>query len=163
MSRRATEHISIRGELRGRGSALAVVTLLVSVLSVFSLAAVSYLLSSLKSDTESAAADRTLYVAELGRADAFAYVVRHPDGPWPHTRTLTTLLDDRNGQAGEYSYTITDLTLPEQNQRRLVHVHAYWPTQLDQARACELRLWLEQTDGAWRSVAWATGNCAVGG
>jgi len=146
-----------------RAIALAVVTMLVSVLSVFSLAAVSFLLSSLGGNSAAIAEARALYLAELGRADAFGYVASHPAGPWPRVRSLSAVTDDRGAAAGEYSYTITDLTLPEQNQRRLVHVHAYWPTQAAAAGACELRVWLEQKDGTWRTVAWATGDCAVGG
>lgn len=139
-----------------------VVALLVGVLSAFSVTAVNYLIGSLDSDRDSAAETRSLYLVELGRADAFAYVVGHPEASWPHSRTLTAVLDDQDVASGEYSYTITDLTLPEQNERRRVQVDAYWP---DQARAVaenRLYFWMEESGGTWAITAWTLGTYAGG-
>ena len=141
-----------------RGAALVVVTLLISVLSVFALTAVSYLVNSLNGNQDATAQTRAAYVAELGRADAYAYVVNHPEGTWPHTRALTTVQDDRGNACGEYSYTITDLTLPEQNQRRAIQVDAYWPDHADPAAERRLNLWMEKDGGTWRINAWTLGD-----
>lgn len=146
-----------------RAAALLLVTLLVSVLSAFSLAAVSYLLSRLDADSYTIADARAFYVAEVGVADARAYVAAHAPGPWPHIRALTTVCDDRGAAAGQYSYTITDLTLPEQNERRRVEVHGYWPAQENTKAECQVQVWLEKRDDAWCALTWATGACAVGG
>jgi len=163
MWRCATDHRGPRpgGDAR-RATALVVVTLLISVLSVFALSAVSYSLSVLDSDRDATARVRALYLAELGRADAFAYVVKHPAATWPYSRGLTTVEDDQGTPRGEYSYTITDLTLPEQDPRRLVRVSAYWPSQANKQAEARLRVWMEE-DGDWRIVAWEVEDSVVGG
>ncbi len=140
------------------GAALVVVTLLISVLSVFALAAVSYLVNSLHGNQDRTAETRAAYVAELGRADAYAYVVNHPEGTWPHTRALTAVVDDRGDPCGEYSYTVTDLTLPEQNQRRAIRVDAYWPDQADPVAERRLNFWMEKNGETWGINAWTLGD-----
>jgi hypothetical protein len=139
---------------RRRGIALPVVAMLVSVLTVLSLAAVSFLLSSLNVGTDSGAEARATYVAELGRADAFAYVVRNSAGPWTG-RALTPVVDDLGAGAGEYTYTITDLTMPEENQRCAVLVYGYWPNQSSAVASQELRFWMEKNGETWTMKGWA--------
>ena len=137
------------------GAALVIVTLLISVLSVFALAAVSYLVNSLHGNQDRTADTRAAYVAELGRADAYAYVVAHPEGAWPYSRGLTTVQDDQGAPCGEYSYTITDLTLPGQNQKRRVCVHAYWPDQANAMAEHEMTFYMELHEGfvaVWEGV-----------
>ena len=136
-----------------RGGALPVVTMLVSVLAVFSMSAVSFLLSSLNVGSASEAEARAAYVAELGRADAFAYVVRNSAGPWSG-RAVTAVVDDLGAGAGEYYYTITDLTIPEQNQRCVVVVYGYWPSQSSATASQELRFWMENDGGTWAMTGW---------
>ena len=139
---------------RRRGVALPVVAMLVSVLTVLSVAAVSFLLSSLTVGSDSQAAVRAAYVAELGRADAFAYVVRNSAGPWTG-RAITAVADDLGANAGEYSYTITDLTMPDENQRCAVVVRGYWPNQSSAVVSQELRFWMEKDGETWAMKGWA--------
>lgn len=136
-----------------RGVALPVVTMLVSVLTVLSLTAVSFLLSSLNVGSDSEAEARAAYVAEVGRADAFAYVVRNSAGPWTG-RALTSVDDDLGAGAGEYTYTITDLTMPEENQRCAVLVYGYWPNQSSAAASQQLRFWMEKDGETWAMKGW---------
>lgn len=139
-----------------RGVALPVVTMLVGVLAVLCLSAVSYLLAALDAGRNSAVEAHATYVAELGRADAFAYVVRNSDGPWTG-RSLTTVLDDAGVATGQYYYTITDLTMPGENQRCAVEVHAYWPSQADASAEWRVRFWMEKDAGTWGTVVWTSG------
>ena len=145
-----------------RGTALPVVTMLVAVLAVLCLSSVSYLIGALATGRDSEAGIRAAYVAELGRADAFAYVVRNSDGPWAG-RPLTTVLDDVGVAAGQYYYTITDLTMPEENQRCLVQVYALWPSQADASAERRLKLWMEKDAGSWGITGWALERVPVGG
>jgi hypothetical protein len=128
--------------------------MLVSVLAVLSMTAVSFLLSSLDVGSASEAETRAAYVAELGRADAFAYVVRNSSGPWSG-RAVTTVVDDAGAAAGEYYYTITDLTMPEQNQRCVVVVYGYWPSQSLATASQKLRFWMENDGGTWAMTGWS--------
>ena len=84
-----------------RGAALPLVILLLAVLAMFTMTAVSLFLGSLTIDSESVAGARADCLAELGRADAFAHVVRNPGGPWVG-RSLTTVTDDAGVDAGQY-------------------------------------------------------------
>jgi hypothetical protein len=142
-----------------RGAALVVVMLLVAVLSAFTMTAVSYLLASTASGRDSLAEARAMYLAELGRADASAYIDQHPAGPWPHTRPVTAVPDDQGASAGQYSYVITDLTLPMQNQRRLLLVHGFWPSQASPMAQRRLQVWMERQQGAWTTTAYTIGEC----
>jgi len=143
--------------------ALPVVALLVAVLTVFSLTAASYLVASNNIDRRHTADTRAVYVAELGRADAFAYVLTHPGiTGWPYTRPPTTLYDAWGHAVGEYTYTITNLTLPEQNPRAHTEVLAYWPTQAEAVVGYRLDFWMEEDGGTWAVTAWALTKAEAG-
>ena len=146
---------------RRRGVALPVVTMLVSVLTVLSLSAVSFLLGSLDVGSDFQAEARAAYVAELGRADAFAYVVRNSSGPWSG-RSMTAVVDDLGVGAGEYYYTITDLTMPEENQRCAVVIYGYWPNQSSAAASQKLRFWMEKDGETWTMKGWALARRQAG-
>ncbi|MFW6157815.1 MAG: hypothetical protein ACOC8E_00485 [Planctomycetota bacterium] len=144
---------------RQRGAALCIAALLISVLSVFLLAAVDYYLSRLDSDRGVMGEARALYLAELGRADATAYIINHPGSPWPHTRSLTTVCDDLGDSAGEYTYTITK---PTGNWRR-VSVSAYWPSHAEPVGSCDVEAWLHRKSSVWRCEAWTDAPATVDG
>jgi len=146
-----------------RASALVVVLILISVLSVFTLTAVGYLLTVVTAARDSGAEGHAVYLAELARADAAAYIASHPVGPWPCSRSLTAALDDRDATAGEYTYTITDRTLPKTKPRRLVQVYAYWPTQANPLAQTRLQIWMERDGSVWSVTAWATGEYTIEG
>jgi hypothetical protein len=144
-----------------RGIALLLVTVLIAVLAVFSLMAVSYGVASMTSDLDAAGETRAAYLAELGRADAFAYVQNHPAASWPVTRELTTVNDATGAPSGQYSYTISDLTLPEGNQRRRGDVEAYWPDSTRPVAQASLSFWMEQEDAVWYLRGWTLTTEAV--
>lgn len=148
------------GRAARRGAALVVVTLLVGVLSTFAMAAVQYSIT-LAAERDSASTACARWLAELGAAAARAHVQRHPLGPWPHTRTLTAVADDRGAPVGEYTYSIADRTLPEQNQRRFIQVTAWCPTQSRPQAAWRLRVWMEQESDRWRTTAQGSGEYAI--
>jgi hypothetical protein len=135
-----------------RGVALALAALLVSVLSVLALSGVSFFLSSLQRDRDLQKRARAFYVGEAGRADAFAHVAAHP-GETSYTSGLITLRDDLGLAVGDYTYTVADITLPEQNQRRRVRVHAYWPTQAEASTEYQMTFYMELDD------TWAVVSC----
>ena len=136
-----------------RASALAIVALLVSVLSILALAAVTYFMSSLQSDTDLAAGTRAFYVAEAARADAFAHVVNNP-AEISYESGPRVLRDNNSVRFGEYSYTVSDITLPEQSQRRRVEVHAYWKSQAEFAAERHTKFHMEQSGEAWSVVSY---------
>ena len=141
---------------KGRqGSALPLVMLLLAVLTTFCLSAVSCLLGALDAASESEPAVRALCVAEVGRAAALAYLDQNPAGPWSG-RALTLVEDNAGVPAGEYSYTITDLTLPGQNLRCLVQVSAYWPNQANVSGERRLSFWAEKDGGTWNTTVWTS-------
>ena len=158
-----TDRTPLGGHKRaGRGTALPLVTMLVSVLAVLCLSGVGLLLGNLNADSDEGAEVRAAYVAELGRADAFASVVGNPSGPWTG-RSLTTVLDDRGAIAGEYEYTITDLTLPDENQRCVVLVRAYWPTEANARAASRVQFWMEKDGETWGRTGWQFETDQTGG
>ncbi len=138
-----------------RGAALPLVTLLLAVLTTFCLSAVSCLLGALTTGSDSEADARATYVAEVGRAAALAHLTQNPAGPWSN-RSLTSVTDDTGAPAGEYSYTITDLTLPGQDQRCAVQVVAYWPTQANALAERRLSFWAENDAGTWNTAVWTS-------
>jgi len=154
MWRTGTSRMTVTADGR-RGVALPVVTMLVAVLAVLCLSGVSYLIGALDAGRNSEAEAHAAYVAQLGRADAFAYVVRNSDGPWTG-RSLTTVLDDAGAAAGQYYYTIADLTMPDENQLCAVEVCAYWPSQADASAERRLRFWMEKDAGTWDTVVWTS-------
>ena len=72
-------------------------------------------------------------------------------------------LDDAGVDAGQYSYTITDLTLPEEDPRCLVIVDAYWPAQAEAIAARQLRFWMEGDGESWNLKSWALKRTPTGG
>ncbi len=141
-----------------RGTALVIIILLIAVLSAFTMAAVNYLIINVTAGRDSGAEARAMYLAELGRADAFAYVAQHLTGPWPYTRSLSAVSDGWNAPAGEYSYTITDLTVPDKNPRWLAQVFAYWPTQARPVAQRRLQVQIEKQGDDLTVIAWALGE-----
>jgi len=140
-----------RGTSR-RGAALALVALLLVVLSVFGGAAVSQLASAYRADADRAASVRVFYVAEAARAHATARVRA---GAGSETSGLCSLPDDEGVTCGQYSFAITDITLPEQDPRRRVQVDAWWPTADQPEAEREVTLYMEKSDGTWALQSYA--------
>ena len=134
-----------------RGAALVLVALLLLVLSVFASAAVSCLGSSLNADTGWARETFVFYVAEAARAHAIARVKA---GVSSHVSGILLLQDDTGTGCGEYSYAITDITLPEQNQRRRVQVSAYQPDEATAAAQYHATFYMEENGGSWAVVSY---------
>jgi Tfp pilus assembly protein FimT len=153
----ATDRINRRGGRRA--AALVTAVLLMMLLSVFATIAVGLFTATVSQSRSAEAAIRATCLAELARADATAYVTQNLGGPWPYAKALTTVTAADHSPAGQYVYTIQDRTLPDQNQRRLVQIDVYWPSQAACQVQRRLNLWMEQ-DSDWSVTARARGSYA---
>ena len=142
-------------------SALIVAVLLIGLLATLTMTAVQFYLSLGDSHRQTTAGSRAGYLAELARADAVAYVKAHPAASWPYTRPLTAVADDAGKNAGEYTYTIIDLTVPGGDPRRRIEATAYWPSQADVISQQRVYVWMKETAGAWQITAWTTRDYTV--
>jgi len=142
-----------RGTSR-RGFALVMVTLLFPVLSVLGAAAVTYLASTANADSQATRRTLVFYAAEAARAHATARVKA---GASSEASGLLPLRDSRGVTVAEYSYTITDISLPEQPQRRKVQLLAYWPAQSGALARQQATVYLEKQDTTWSLRSYASG------
>lgn len=131
------------------------VLLLVSMLGTFSMVSANYLVSLNESDRDVSARGRAFYVAELGRAAAHAYVRAHPAGPWPYSRALDTVWDDRGAPSGQFTYTVTQPS----GAGLKVAIDAYWPSAVAPTAACSLQIWLKRDseEDPWYIAVWSQG------
>ncbi len=137
---------------RQRGTALVLVSLLLLVLSAFAGVATSHLLSALRADGQRTARSAAFYVAEAARAHAMARIAA---GAGSETSGVLSLTDDQGEPYGQYSFAITDITLPEQDPRRRVQVDAWWPTADEPAAEYQVTLYMQKSDGTWTLQSYA--------
>ncbi len=143
---------------RQRGAALCLVALLITVLSVFLLTAVDYYVTGLQRDQDATGDARAKYLAELGLADATAYVNSGVSDTWPYEHPLTAIYDDQGKLAGEYSYTVTQ---PAGNRRQIT-VTAYWPSQASPLAVRNIKMWMRFQAGQWHRRAWTNSDVIAG-
>lgn len=148
-------------KIRRRAAALVVVLLLMTVLSVFTLTAVDFLCSSFIYGNVVEGDARVQGLVELAQAEAVDYVETQALGPWPYEKALAEVADAYGESAGEYSFTIVDRTLPEQNARRQIQIQAYWPDHENPISHAELQVWMEKVDTEWFITAWGKNSYII--